>query len=466
MLDNKVSSYIYNKFNKTYYDFKNVNHFNRVVDKNYEIKSQKRMEYLFLNVLNKRRADGTVFTDVFNQDKIIDFENFSITRTNNFNKKQIERIQKNPHLVNQIVNDKDLSFRIYDANSQILNRYYYEKALENIAKTYYIVEKNKDNKSVFLTFTLPSKFHYYTSYKGFKKNPKCEYKNLKESLDMGQKEIVSIWRYFYKTAKQLLKRNGSDSKLDYFKQHEPHKNLQIHLHGLVYVKSQEDIKLIRKAFEMTKAKFNLEILDFDEETQNNLAEQNLCKTSTYIIKYILKNLYDEENYFNKYKSFFPNFRFFASSNYEEITQKELNILYKYYAYNYPEKLNELKNDGKSIYAFLEDEYKTGKFTINKEVVKRKRINYKKVDKACNDLINLGYKKNQILMHFETIKNSFVETVKVKNITQVIENELNTIIWEREILDDTKLTHTQLNTLLKINFITYGSHLLLPSKQKV
>ena len=252
--------------------------------------------------------------------------------------------------------------------------------------------------------------------------------NLEEHFINSAKEVVNIWTYFYHILKIDIEHYRKAKNLDrefevgFFRQSEAHKNLTAHGHFLIFV--DEEVKsLVQFAYHKTITKFGLnkkfqdlqvimkqEDINISEEEANKLfvelmslqgmldVETNLKKLkgiknrikkinkklknnfsspATYIGKYMLKNAFrDEEDdklnsqsleFFNAWESMLGNkVKITGMSNYRHTTQKHIDIMYKWYQENAPEKLAAVKRTGKPLYWWLEKEEMNGNFTFEYE----------------------------------------------------------------------------------------------------
>ncbi|CAA6799782.1 MAG: Unknown protein [uncultured Sulfurovum sp.] len=82
---------------------------------------------------------------------------------------------------------------------------------------------------VFITVTLPSRFHPFTTYKNGKKYSNKNYEN--KSINDGYKELVAFFRHLQNSFRIDRKR----VKTKYFRVIEPHKSFVPHLHAIVWL---------------------------------------------------------------------------------------------------------------------------------------------------------------------------------------------------------------------------------------
>jgi hypothetical protein len=309
---------------------------------------------------------------------------------------------------------------------------------KKIAKIYcleeYIEDENEEYISLFLTFTNPSEFHYYTlknkkeidieaienekyNSKKFVKNPQYNdnFGTFENSIILGIENQKEINRYFYKDLKKRIERAKLNANMYHFTIFEPHKSLQPHSHKMLIL-PRSCINLAHESFNLTKKYFNLKQVKIEEIKE--------ARASTYITKYLLKtlnldenNLIDfkdldlenienyekievkrdyiiekqnenfiKDNFFNLYRRYFgASNRIFTTSNFKTTTQKKIDIIYKFLKENYPEFLKSLKENKKSLYYQLEKleeekiftfEFKNNEnFSFNLELLKTEYKKY-------------------------------------------------------------------------------------------
>jgi hypothetical protein len=170
---------------------------------------------------------------------------------------------------------------------------YYNKYTKSIEQKVYAIEqiaKDKKLTPVFITLTLPSTFHPFKSieYKGKRLytslNKEFGFKSFNEAIKNGYEYLSLIYRTFYKRVK-----NSVDSLL-YVKVVEVHKTFLPHFHILFYVEKSE-IKIIKKIFDKINIEFSLAQSDFE------VIKTNINRASKYILKYVLKSLNSNEDYY-------------------------------------------------------------------------------------------------------------------------------------------------------------------------
>lgn len=142
----------------------------------------------------------------------------------------------------------------------------------------------KDLIPIFITLTLPSMFHPFSSRKLknrviFYNNKNFEYETISQSIIEGYKLLNKFHRDFYKQLKNL------DKKLMFINSTEYHKSLIPHTHLLIFVK-REHLERVEKIFNKQVINHNLSRTDF--QIIDN--EFNVEVVSSYIRKYMFKNL--------------------------------------------------------------------------------------------------------------------------------------------------------------------------------
>jgi hypothetical protein len=304
---------------------------------------------------------------------------------------------------------------------QFLDNKQLQYANKKVAKSLYVEHHNKDKNRVFLTLTLPSKWHYYTN-KGKRKNPKCKFDNYEDSITLGLKELNHINKVLHNKInvelRRFYKREGLEySPYDYIKALEYHTSLTPHYHSIIYC-SDEQLEIIEKQYNHIVKTFEL------EETVYEILENK--KASSYVYKYLLKNSLPAENnnkensLFNKYKSYFNNIRIFSSSNFKHTNQAEIDKVYKYISKYRPKLMKYLKRSEKPLYVNLEELIKKGYFSFEYETIEQIIVNKKSLE---NTLLNIYYDNFIPIPNYEVYqktfkaKNNYVKTVKIKRLSK-------------------------------------------------
>lgn len=281
---------------------------------------------------------------------------------------------------------------------------------KKIGKVKYLEYINQDKEKVFITFTLPNIiFHKY--------NKEGKLTNTYNSSDMFEENILKglkylneeIHRYFYNTLKYKIKRyckkhNIKDKdkiRIDFIKMLEPHKNLTGHLHSLFYVAS-EFIEIIEEVYNMTINYFKLK--------QTKFEILKTSKGSTYVSKYLLKTTKKGEEFYNYYKRYFNNVKFFSSSNFRNTTQEKIELVYKYLYQNNSNLLQRYKKSKKPLYYLIEQLIIKNVFTFEDIEKTNITINYSKIKNEYKKTILL-YEKDKSL----EIKEDNTEIIKDKDI---------------------------------------------------
>ncbi|WP_323588122.1 replication endonuclease [Aliarcobacter butzleri] len=162
----------------------------------------------------------------------------------------------------------------------------YSKISEQRALTIQELARRKEFCSVFITLTLPSKFHPFrsiTTSKGrlyVEENKEFAFSSIKEAVSNGYKELNSIYQIFYKRVKNYVK-----DDLYYVKAIENHQTTIPHLHLVLYFPF-ECFEMVRTTFKRVVEYFELDRIDFEEVS----FKENINYASKYLLKYIIKDL--------------------------------------------------------------------------------------------------------------------------------------------------------------------------------
>jgi hypothetical protein len=423
----------YNKINKlTEIEAprKDYNELINKMEKSYFDKSLKSKKFFLYNISQKINR--------YTNKPIIDFTN---------NAKQFTTFKQDFHYEN----GKDNGITTKWTKELIQGDYLIEKdnvySNKKIRKVKYLEEINQDKESAFLTFTLPTEYHYYKIKNGTAKKD-IKYGNF-DILELNQnrnKEIIFedlikkglnkitdistsltnktrnklktyIKSYSRKITNEILKQETSlnkkekkklrqiilndlmeknSYKSDFIKIIEPHKNLTPHLHILIFFKEEHRF-IIEEAFNEIIEEYKLNE-DFCKLEKIN---KNRGSATTYITKYLTKNFNEntitenitEKYFFNFFRRYFNETNFFLTSNFQYTTQNKINIIYSFFQKHNKELLNRFKNSGKSLYRIFELMEKRGDFIFEEATEELKIIDYKKIEEAfiniCEELkINL------------------------------------------------------------------------------
>lgn len=148
--------------------------------------------------------------------------------------------------------------------------------------------------SVFLTFTLPSRFHPFISRKGKKgeriyvaKNEDFAFTSLDEAIEKGYIFLNELIRTFYKRVKNYV-----GDKFFYIKVCEPHATMIPHLHYVCFFPS-EYLNAIKGVYQRVITQYELHQVDFEECKFRD----NIQSTTRYLLKYITKDIADSKDNF-------------------------------------------------------------------------------------------------------------------------------------------------------------------------
>lgn len=147
--------------------------------------------------------------------------------------------------------------------------------------------------SLFFTITLPSSFHPFKSiaYRDnkrlyTKRNEEFAFNSVSEACRDGYKFLNNLFNKMYKRFKYYSK------DIKYVRSIEPHTTLLPHMHCLVYVPADKYNEIV-SVYKNIVNYYNLSRTDM--ETVN--LRDNLSCASRYILKYIVKTLNDNSDYF-------------------------------------------------------------------------------------------------------------------------------------------------------------------------
>ncbi|MCG3684120.1 replication endonuclease [Aliarcobacter butzleri] len=162
----------------------------------------------------------------------------------------------------------------------------YSKIAEQRALTIQELAKRKEFCSVFITLTLPSKYHPFKSIatkRGrlyVEENKEFAFSSIKEAVSNGYQELNSIYQIFYKRVKNYTKND-----LYYIKAIENHQTTIPHLHLVLYF-PLECFDMVKATFSRVVEFFKLNRIDFEEVS----FKENINYASKYLLKYIIKDL--------------------------------------------------------------------------------------------------------------------------------------------------------------------------------
>lgn len=162
----------------------------------------------------------------------------------------------------------------------------YSRISEQRALTIQELARRKEFCSVFITLTLPSKYHPFKSIstpKGrlyVEENKEFAFSSIKEAISNGYQELNSIYQIFYKRVKNYVK-----DDLYYVKAIENHQTTIPHLHLVLYF-PVECFDMVKATFSRVVEYFKLDRIDFEEVS----FKENINYASKYLLKYIIKDL--------------------------------------------------------------------------------------------------------------------------------------------------------------------------------
>lgn len=168
----------------------------------------------------------------------------------------------------------------------------YVKTIEQKVHALVTLAKIKGLIALFLTLTLPSKFHPFRSLKNGKIIPNKNYKfeKLEDAIIEGYQELRNIYRIFYKRVK------NHSNNIYFIKVIEPHKSLVPHMHVLLFIKPSH-ISITKKLFFKVCKENKLQRVEFDE----SLMTENIENAVGYIMKYILKTINSKDEFFKRWQ---------------------------------------------------------------------------------------------------------------------------------------------------------------------
>ena len=156
----------------------------------------------------------------------------------------------------------------------------YSKISEQRALTIQELAKRKEFCSVFITLTLPSKYHPFKSIATkqgrlyVEENKGFAFNSIKEAVSCGYKELNSIYQTFYKRVKNYVKND-----LYYVKAIENHQTTIPHLHLVLYF-PLEYFDMVKATFSRVVEYFKLDRIDFEEVS----FKENINYASKYLLK--------------------------------------------------------------------------------------------------------------------------------------------------------------------------------------
>jgi hypothetical protein len=221
---------------------------------------------------------------------------------------------------------------------------------------------------VFLTLTLPSKFHPFISRKNrqgekvfVSVNQDFGYGSLDEAIKQGYTFLKSAMRVLYKRMKAITK-----NQMLFVKVYEPHGSSIPHLHCVLFVK-KDYISNIKRCFERFVSEYELSCVSFE-----TLFNDNVHRATSYLMKYLLKGLNQGEgSYYARYLDGWKR-----THKIRVITMSSTLLplqLYRRIYHTIPSKVKELidktiKTENISIYSYIEKSFSFVKI-VNNEIAK-------------------------------------------------------------------------------------------------
>jgi len=215
-----------------------------------------------------------------------------------------ERIEKNRNKFNSGKIIKDIRtnqiFILKNDFKSYLNSYF------NTIIQRLIYNKKKAEKEnltpFFITFTLPSCYHPFKTYKkdnidSWELNENFKFNSVKEAINEGYLQLNLIFRYFYlyiKTQNRKYRKQLKNLRYNVF--FEYHKSFLPHLHLLIYLPQDPEIEnWLLQSYNKTIEKFKMnpesnKIIKIENKKENDKELKKLDGAVLYISKYISKNL--------------------------------------------------------------------------------------------------------------------------------------------------------------------------------
>lgn len=162
----------------------------------------------------------------------------------------------------------------------------YSKITEQKAYSIQELARRKEYCSVFITLTLPSSFHPFSSIKTNKgrlyvaDNKEFGFSTIKDAVSYGYKELNNIYTIFYKRLKNYVKND-----LYYIKAIENHSTMIPHCHIVLYF-PVDKLDFVKSVFKRVVEHFKLDRTDLEEVS----FKDNINYASKYLLKYIIKDL--------------------------------------------------------------------------------------------------------------------------------------------------------------------------------
>lgn len=404
-------------FNKKINQFQinSINDFHNSIKQDYSLKNEKQLQYLINRLFYLRSDSGEYIFKIQDYLKYMNVDNdFNITGVKN-----------------------DISF-LKGKDSVIANKQF--------SKVKYLEHHNKNKIPVFLTLTCPSQYHYFTSkHNGV--NPNCVFNTLGESIENSFIFQKDLNRELYKNLKKKLSRKKLNTSFDFirmFETHNKNKNLTIHSHSVFYVDLNQYL-MLQSVYNDLISKYNL--------LQTKMIILENIKSSSYVMKYIIKNLdldsnsNNQDNFYNELKRYYFNHKLFTASNYKDTTQAEINKVYNHLKKDRPKLLEKFKKSNVPLYV-----------NIEKYILKNLEVEYEEVEVNKTQYINTKSKINDILKKTE----NYINLVKKYNsskldlqlvYSKVITNKKYILSIKKSLKQDIK-TNTSKIKVKQIKSIKY------------
>lgn len=379
---------------------KTKKHFINKITNQYNSKSYRQLTYFLRNISNGyNKRTGELINGLY--DNYNNYKYKPNLYLNDNNKLKMQEVEKGKYL----------------------DKKQFQYAHKKVAKSLYLEYHNKNKNRVFITFTLPSKWHYYKR-KGKIKNKDCMFDNYEISVKESLKQLNKINRYLNQLLVTTLKRyykkqNKEYESYQFIKVLEYHFSLTGHSHHILYC-NNEQLPMVEKVYNIVKKKFNLKKTTCEVITNK--------KASSYVYKYLLKNMKDEkkdkgakkDSVFNRYKSYFNNIRIFSSSNFKYTNQAQIDKVYKYISSYRPKLMKYLKSLDIPLYVSLENLILKGYFKFEYEIKEQTIIDKKQLQKYIKQEYQKSNisAKNKLFSKFMKQKDLFVKTNKIKRLTKV------------------------------------------------
>ena len=167
----------------------------------------------------------------------------------------------------------------------------YVKTIEQKVNALVSIAIEQNLNPIFITLTVPSKFHPFKTLKNGVNVTNKNYKFVKldDAIVEAYEELKTIYRTFYKRLKNCSK------NIYYIKITEPHKSLISHMHILIFVEN-EHLSNTKKLFIKIYKEYKLQRVDYDE----SILYDNLNNAVGYIMKYVLKTLNSDNEFFKRW----------------------------------------------------------------------------------------------------------------------------------------------------------------------